>query len=76
MIYLQKLLEDGEKRPSSPQQQGQHGFSRVHVQTPLVLILIKQRQQKTQRQQWAGGDIIVVTIQSVTPADGHFSTEL
>lgn len=44
--YLQELMEDWEERPSSPQQQGQHGLSCVHVQTPLVLIL--RRTQKHQ----------------------------
>lgn len=30
-IHLQELMEDWEERPNSPQQQGQHGFSCVHV---------------------------------------------
>lgn len=45
-IYLQELVEDWEEWPCSPQQQGQHGFSRVHVQTPLVLILMSGQKQQ------------------------------
>ncbi len=61
-IYLQELEEDREKRPCSSQQQGQHGFSSVHVQTPLVLILMTRQDKGTKTTTVTGVDRITVRI--------------
>jgi len=44
-IYLQELVEEREEGPCPPQQQSQHGFSCVHIEAPLVLILMRKQEQ-------------------------------